>query len=109
MEFEDRALDWVLAARRLPLGAVVAGLLWDLATGPRWSDPACAVRFPLHPAARALGAAPVIVRTALQRLSEAGMLRLTIEGPLTREPWVTATLLLLPPTGPGAAGAGHGG
>lgn len=107
VESDDWALDWVPAARQLPLGAVVAGLLSDLASGPRRGDPVSAVRFPLHPAARALGVAPVVVRTALQRLSEAGMLRLSFESPLTREPWVTVTLLLSPPTGSGATRAAH--
>ncbi|WP_329528631.1 hypothetical protein [Streptomyces sp. NBC_01462] len=57
----------------------MAGLLVDLAADPRALFAEPTVVFPLSPAARALRVSPVIVRTALHRLAEAGLIRFRAE------------------------------
>ncbi|WP_030276378.1 hypothetical protein [Streptomyces sp. NRRL B-24484] len=73
----DWTLPWTLKAQQVPHGGWIAGLLVDLAADAR--RVIRTVRFPLYPAARALGVQPVIVRTGLQRLADAGMVRFHID------------------------------
>ncbi|MCZ1009422.1 hypothetical protein [Streptomyces lydicus] len=79
LSFDRWVLDWAVTARQVPRGAVVAGLLVDLAADPRTvhADPMAV--FPLIPAARALGVSPATIHTALHRLAEAGLISLRVE------------------------------
>ncbi|MEU6657615.1 hypothetical protein [Streptomyces sp. NPDC046821] len=79
LPFDHWALSWAVSARKVSHGAVVAGLLVDLAADPRSVHGSPTVVFPLSPAARALGVSPVVVRTALNRLAEARLLRFRTE------------------------------
>ncbi|MCZ1005477.1 hypothetical protein [Streptomyces lydicus] len=72
----------------------MAGLLVDLAADPRELHADPTVVFPLHPAARALGVPSVIVRTALCRLAEAGLLNFRAED---HQDGPQMTVTLLPP------------
>ncbi|MGW7674320.1 hypothetical protein ACWGJX_45920 [Streptomyces sp. NPDC054775] len=92
-----RALQWATTARQVPQGGVLAGLLVDLAADPRQVYLAHTVRFPLHPAARALGIQPLVFRTALHQLREARLLDWNTDS----EPDAThITVTLLPPSTP---------
>ncbi|MEU9456516.1 hypothetical protein [Streptomyces sp. NPDC048277] len=51
------------------------------------------MQFPLHPAARALGVQPVLVRTALHRLAEAEMVQFRIDDHSADGPRVTVSVL----------------
>lgn len=98
LSFDQWVLEWAVCARKVPRGAVVAGLLVDLAADPRTMHAAPMAVFPLLPAARALGVSPVTIRTALHRLSEAGLVSFRVEDHLDGSHMVAT---LLPP---GAAG-----
>ncbi|MFD4244006.1 helix-turn-helix domain-containing protein [Streptomyces sp. NPDC058525] len=92
LSFDQWALGWAAGARAVPHGAVVAGLLVDLAADPRAVYAVPTVAFPLNPAARALGVSPVIVRTAMHQLADAGLVRLHAEDRPDGS-WMTVTLL----------------
>lgn len=92
LPFDQWALGWAVAAGKVSCGAVVAGLLVDLAADPREVFSGPTVAFPLSPAARALQVSPVTVHTALQRLAEAGLLRFRAEDH-PDGPHMTVTLL----------------
>ncbi|MEU5062360.1 MULTISPECIES: hypothetical protein [unclassified Streptomyces] len=91
--FENWALRWAVAARRVPQGSLLAGFLVDLVAGAGSVRRADSVCFPLDLAARALGAAPAHLRSALRALSEAGLLTWHADG-VPEAPDVTVTLLL---------------
>ncbi|MEU6658721.1 helix-turn-helix domain-containing protein [Streptomyces sp. NPDC046821] len=94
LPFDQWALAWAVSARKVSQGAVVAGLLVDLAADPRRIHGSPTVAFPLSPAARALGVTPVIVSTALHRLADAGLLRFRTED--MPDPLLVAVTLLPP-------------
>ncbi|MFB7715730.1 hypothetical protein [Streptomyces sp. NPDC056105] len=77
----------------MPQGSLLAGFLVDLVAGAGSVRRADSVCFPLDLAARALGAAPVCLRSALRALSEAGLLTWHAEG-VPEAADVTVTLLL---------------
>lgn len=95
VDFDTWTLHWAINARQIPQGGLLAGLLAELAADHRQGFLAPTVRFPLHPAARALGVHPVVFRTALRRLSEARLLNWTTDN-TPDTPHITVTLL--PPT-----------
>lgn len=97
---ESWILGWVLRARQVAHDAVMAGLLVDLAADPRQVNLARADRFPVNPAARALGIQPAAVRIALHQLASARLLHFRAEDHPDDGPHVTVTLLFppLPPT-----------
>jgi len=92
LPFESWAVQWATSARTVPQGALLAGLLVDLATDHRQVHQAHTVRFPLHAAARALGVQPVVFHSVLRRLAEARLLTWTIDT-TPDTPHVTVTLL----------------
>ncbi|MFE3883012.1 hypothetical protein ACFXPQ_08865 [Streptomyces lydicus] len=79
----------------------MAGLLVDRAADPRELHAGPTVVFPLNPAARALGVPSVIVRTALYRLAEAGLLNFRTED---HQDGPQMTVTLLPPDSGGTSG-----
>ncbi|GAA3846257.1 hypothetical protein GCM10022403_092530 [Streptomyces coacervatus] len=89
----DWTLPWVLKARQVSHGAIVAGLLVDLAVDGRQTASVRTVQFPLRPAARALGVQPVLVRTALHRLADAGMVNFHIDDHPVDGPQATVEVL----------------
>ncbi|WP_326715723.1 hypothetical protein OG758_48370 [Streptomyces sp. NBC_01474] len=90
--FESWALRWAICARGVPQGSLLAGFLVDLVVDARQVYLADTVCFPLNPAARALGVGPARLRSALQRLSEVGLLTWHADG-APGAPDVTVTLL----------------
>jgi hypothetical protein len=76
---------------------VLAGLLVDLVAGPRPMHMADTVRFPLNPAAHALGVQPALFCQALHHLREARLLTWQTDG-TTDAPHITVTLI--PPPEP---------
>ncbi|MFF4485270.1 hypothetical protein ACFY0F_02045 [Streptomyces sp. NPDC001544] len=94
---ESWILGWVLRARQVTHGAVMAGLLVDLAADPRQVHLARTVRFPVDPAARALGVQPEAVRMALHQLAMARLIHFRTEDHPDDGPHVTVILLFPPP------------
>ncbi|MFI6377064.1 hypothetical protein [Streptomyces sp. NPDC050546] len=86
----------MLRARQVAHGAVMAGLLVDLAADPRQVHLARTVRFPLDPAARALGVEPALVCLALHQLARAQLVEFSTEDHPVDGPHVNVTLLLPP-------------
>ncbi|MGW3324027.1 hypothetical protein [Streptomyces virginiae] len=91
--FDSWAPRWAVHARSVSRGSVVAGLLLDLAADPRGVYLAPSLAFPPAPTARALGVPAVLVRTALHRLAEAGLVRLGTDHAHQDGPRVQVTLL----------------
>ncbi|WP_328382413.1 hypothetical protein OHS81_03825 [Streptomyces sp. NBC_00400] len=71
---ENWAVNWALRAREVPQGHVAAGLLIDLVADPRQVHLSHPAAFPISAAATALGVSPDLLCSALQRLSDAGLL-----------------------------------
>jgi hypothetical protein len=106
LSFENWAVHWATSARQVPQGGLLAGLMVDLATDPCHVHLAHTVRFPLHPAARALGVQPVVFRAALHRLREARLLNWSTDS-APDAPHITVTLL--PPADPAKIANSQGG
>ncbi|WP_406005135.1 hypothetical protein OG440_02375 [Streptomyces sp. NBC_00637] len=100
--FESWALHWAATARGVPQGGLLAGFLVDLVAGTSPVRRADSVCFPLDLAARALGATPAHLNSALRALSEARLLTWHADG-MPEAPDVTVTLLL-PMSNTSAAG-----
>ncbi|MEV6940836.1 hypothetical protein AB0N07_02230 [Streptomyces sp. NPDC051172] len=94
---ENWMLGWALRARQVAHGAVMAGLLVDLAADHRQVHLAHTVRFPIDPAARALRVQPAAVRLALHQLAKARLVHFQTEDHPDDGPHVTVTLLHPPP------------
>jgi hypothetical protein len=90
--FDNWAVEWAVQARQTPEGAVLAGLLIDLATDPRRIHQAHTISVPLGPVARALGVHPSAVCTALHHLSLARLLTWTSDDRPPDEPHLIITL-----------------
>ncbi|MFE5488899.1 hypothetical protein ACFQ7Z_02850 [Streptomyces virginiae] len=91
--FDSWAVRWAAQARNVSHGDVVTGLLLDLAADARGMYLAPSVAFTLAPAAQTLRVPPVLVRTALHQLSEAGLIRIGTDDDHQDGPRVQVTLL----------------